>query len=228
MRKMLLAVLMVGSGGIMLLFFGFVILYQVLPPKLQPVISGALIFPAEVPETPLRILQLTEYYGPFLEEPDQTQPMRTAAVLVENKGGLYIAQGAVILERIDAQLVFEIRDLPPGSKALVLEKDAQMALGAMGWSCYGWVREEYPEQPGNIEFRQLNRGLEIINRSDHVMPELWVSYKRFTEGSDTYVGGISFQTVVYDLQPGEKRILPLSHYGKDRIRVVKTVVFYDA
>ena len=122
MRKMLLTVLMVGSGGGMLLVFCLVLLMQTMPPGIGSGMRETGVFPIEVSETALWVLQLTDYRGPFLEDPNSQETVHSAAILVENRGGLYISAGAVILQRQEDQLVFEIRDLPPGAKVLVLEK----------------------------------------------------------------------------------------------------------
>lgn len=227
MRKMLLAVMMVVSGGGMLLLFCLVQLVHAMPPGIgaEKGMPGA--YPVEVPETPLWVLQLTEYSGPFLEQPGSQETVRCAAVLIENRGGLYISAGAVILHRQEEQLVFELRDLPPGAQTLVLEKDAQVFTGAVGWRFCGWVREEYPEQWGWLQYEQLPGGLAVTNISDQGLPVVELTYKRRSKDSEAYVGGVSFQQTIRALLPGETRILPLPHYGQDRIQVVKTIVYYE-
>lgn len=227
MRKMLLAVVCVGSGAFMLLVFGMVVLYDVLPPRLEPVMGQETALPMEVPQTALRVLQLTEYAGPFLEDPDSRETVRSAALLVENGGGLYIARGAVVIEQRDRTLVFEISDLPPGGKALVLEKDAQPYVREPDWSCYGWTREEYPEQQSWVSCEQHPQGLAVTNVADHTLPVVQLTYKRRCAGSQWYAGGISFQTLVKDLLPGETRILRLDHYTQDKIQVVRTLVYVE-
>lgn len=225
MRKMLLTVLMVGSGGGMALLFCLVLLMQTLPPDVGGREIGC--FPMEVPETPLWILQLTQYTGPFLEKPNSTETVHSAAILVENRGGLYISAGAVILQRQEEQLVFEVRDLPPGARALVLEKDALSFEDVFRWRCCGWCREEYPEQPGWVRYEQLPQGLAVTNVSDQVLPVVELTYKHCSAGAESYVGGVSFQHTLQNLLPGETKILSLPNYGQDRIRVVKTIVFYE-
>ena len=226
MRKMLLAVLIVVSGGGMLLLFCLVQLVHAMPPGIGSEAERVEAFPMEVPETAMCVLQLLEYTGPFLEKEDSGETVRAAAVLVENRGGLYISAGAVILQRQETQLVFEVRDLPPGQRVLVLEKDAQSYLGSLGWRCCGWAREEYPEQWGWLEYAQLPGGLAVTNISDQSLPVVELTYKRRSRSSDTFVGGISFQTTIHGLLPGETKILPLPHYGQDRIQVVKAIVYY--
>lgn len=225
MRKTLLAVVMVVSGVGMLLLFWVALLYQRMPEGVRPVMEG---FPMSVPETELWVLQLAEYAGPFLEDPDSGETVRTAAVLVENRGGLFVSAGAVVLQRQQEQLVFELRDLPPGEKVLVLEKDAQAFAGALGWECCGWMREEYPEQMGWIEYAQLPQGLAVRNVSSQNLPNVLLTYKRRSAGGEAFVGGISFQYTLRELAPGETRILSLPHYGQDRIQVVKSIVYWES
>lgn len=227
MRKTLLAVVMVGYGMGMLFLFGAVVLLQLMPSEPRPVMGEGGLYPLAVPDTELWVLQLTEYAGPFLEDPDSGKTVRTAAVLVENRGGLFVSAGAVVLQRQQEQLVFELRDLPPGEKVLVLEKDAQAFAGALGWECCGWMREEYPEQWGWVSLAQLPGGLSVTNVSDQTLPCVLLTYKRRSADGDAFVGGISFSSTLGALSPGETRILSLPHYGQDRIQVVKTVVYWE-
>jgi hypothetical protein len=170
-------------------------------------------------------LQITQYRGPFLEDPESRETVDTAAILVENRGGLYMAAGAVILQRQEEQLVFEVRDLPPGGQVLVLEKDAQGFTGAVGWQFFGWAREEYPEQPGWLRYEQLPEGLAVTNVSDQLLPVVELTYKR--AGAAGYIGGVSFHYTLRGLAPGETKILPLPHYSQDRIHVVKGIIYYE-
>ena len=221
MRKFLLAVVMVGAFGGMGAFFCFAVLAQV-EPEDAAAVNG---FPVEISDTPLRVLQVMEYQGPFLESPDVPQNVRCAAILVENSGGLYVSAGAVILQRQDQQLVFELWDLPPGTQALILEKEAQLLLGPYGWKYCGWAREEYPEQHGWLRYRHLPDGLAVTNISDQLLPVVELTYKR--TGGESYIGGISFRCTLQNLIPGETKILPLPHYSQDRIDVVKEIAFYE-
>ena len=219
MRKFLLAVLMVGSFGVMGAVFCLAVLAQ---GDLRATVNG---FPAEVLDTPLRVLQITEYWGPFLEDPEEARNGRCAAILVENPGGMYVSAGAVILQRQEEQLVFELRDLPPGAQVLVLEKDAQGFTGAVGWRFCGWVRQEYPEQNGWLRYEQLPEGLAVTNVSDQNLPTVELTYKR--KGGSSYIGGVSFAYAFRDLFPGETKILSLPYYSQDRIGVVKGIVYYE-
>ena len=225
MRKMMLAVVIAVSGLGMLLLFGTVVWLQWMPGDAKPL--RELEFPMVVPDTELLVLLLTEYRGPFLEKPDSGLTVTSAAILVENGGGMFLSAGAVVLQRGQEQLVFEVRDLPPGEKVLVLEKDAQSYTGAAGWNCFGWTREEYPEDWGWVKTEQLSQGLAVTNTSDQWLPTVELTWKRRSDSAEAFVGGISFQCSLQALSPGETRILPLSHYEKDRIQVVKTIVHWE-
>ena len=220
MRKMVLAVVMVVSGLGMLLLFGAVVWIQWMPKETAPVREW--VFPMAVPDTQLRVLLLTEYRGPFLEKPDSGLTVASAAVVVENGGGLFLSAGAVVLQRGQEQLVFEVRDLPPGEKALVLEKDAQGFSGTVGWHCFGWTRQEYPEDWGWVKTEQLPQGLAVTNTSDQRLPTVELTWKH--RSGEIFAGGVSFHKILQDLAPGETRILPLSNYEKGRIEVVKTII----
>ena len=224
MRKILLGVFCVGSGVVMAVLFGAVVLWQSLGYTIHPQASE-MDFPMAVPETSLSVLQLNSYEGPYLESEEPKETVKSAAVLVENKGGLYVSQGAVVLEQAGKQLVFEIKDLPAGQRVLVLEKDAQAVDNFHGWTCYGWCREEYPEQQSWIEIKQISQGLAVTNVTDHTLQVVHLTLKRQASQGNTLIGGISLQRELQNLKPGETRFLSIPQNWIGQVRVVRTLVY---
>ena len=208
----------------MAMLFGAAVLWQSLGYVIHPETSE-LDFPMAVPETALSVLQLTSYEGPYLESVESQETVKSAAVLIENRGGLYVSQGAVVLEQAGKRLVFEIKDLPAGQRALVLEKDAQALDTFRGWSCYGWCWEEYPEQQSWIEVTQTSQGLAVTNVTDQVFQVLHLTLKRQSDGADTLIGGVSLHRELQNLKPGETRFLSIPQNWIGQVRVVRTLVY---
>ena len=224
MRKILLGVFCVGSGGLMAMLFGVAVLWQSLGYTVHPQASE-MDFPMDVPETSLSVLQLTSYEGPYLEALEPKGSVKAAAILVENSGGLYVSQGAVVLEQAGKQLVFEINDLPAGQRVLVLEKDSQAVDTFRGWTCYGWCREEYPEQQSWIEISQTGQGLAVTNVTDLTFQVLHLTLKRQAAEGNTLIGGISLQREIQNLKPGETRFISIPQNWIGQTRVVRTLVY---
>ena len=225
MRKLLLGILCVTSCAVLLLLFGVMVYTQ-----MAGITHGAAIaweFPLEVSGTPLRVLQLTEYKGPFLEEPGSKKVVHTTVLVLENIGGMYISRGAVVVQKGEQNLVFELRDIPPGAKVLVLEKDAQLLSTNLELLCYGWVKEEYPEQNHWIRWNRSGGRIAVTNTSDHVLDVLELCWKRSGEAGDIYIGGVSFQTILRDVRPGETRLVDLPDGWHEQAKIVKTLVYEE-
>lgn len=224
MGKVLLAVVGAGTAGFMVMVTGAVTVYHMLPPVLEPVMCLETALPLTVPQTALEVLTVTCYAGPSPEHPEDPETVDAGAILVRNTGDLYIARGAVVLEQPPRTLVFEIMELPPGQKALVVEKEGQPYVPGAAWRCYGWAREEYPEQHSWVEVTQEPRGLAVTNIASHTLPYVELVCKRRQEGSETFVGGIAWHACVIELQPGETRLVIPRYYIQGKVAVVRVLI----
>ena len=227
MRRTMLAVTSGVMGFVLLVLFGAAVLWQSMDVKASTLPLGKLVsFPCDVSGTDLRALQLASYEGPFWEDHGDAEVTDVAALLVENTGG-FIAQGAVVLEWEDDRMVFELRDLPPGARVLVLEKDMRRFLQAIPVGCYGWETESYPEDMGHVTAKDIGgMYMAVTNHTDAVIPVAEVCYRSWDPDSGMFIGGTSYRTEVWDLQPGERRIISPYHYayGSSQILYVTTWV----
>ena len=144
-----------------------------------------------------------------------------AALVVENQGGLLVSSGAVILELEKEWLVFEISFLPPGGKVLVLEKDRKRYCYGSNVTCYGWTREEYPEDAGlvSVESMGLN-GLLLTNNTGCIVPGVQIHYKNYNAETGMFLGGISYCVTEEDLMPKEIRLLNPIQFAARESRIV--------
>lgn len=172
--------------------------------------------------TDLLAVTAMEYSGPFWEDGSDEAVSGVAALVVENQGGLLISSGAVIVELEKDWLVFEISFLPPGGKVLVLEKDRKNYHFASSVSCYGWTKEEYPENPGlvSVDAMGLN-GLTLTNHTGCTVPSIQVHYKNYDPETGMFLGGISYCITEDDLLPREVRMLNPDNFAARESRVVQ-------
>ena len=136
-------------------------------------------------------------------------------------------QGAVVLEWEDRRMVFELWDIPPGARVLVLEKDKQRFFMGMPTGCYGWETESYPEDMGHVTAEDAGgMYIAVNNHTEGIVPVAEICYRSCDPGSGMYIGGISYRVEVRDLQPGERRIISPYHYasGSSEILYVTTWV----
>lgn len=222
----MLAVGSAATGVVLLLLFGVYILWQCTPAWVSTYPESLLQFPCPVSGTELVALQLVPYEGPFLEDAACREVVNTAALVLENTGS-FLATGAVVLEMGETRLVFELFDLPPEGKVLVLEKDGQpFTVGALS-DCYGWEMEWYPEDMGHVIAQDAGGMLLTVNNlSDDVIPVSRICYRTRDPGSGMFLGGVSYSIEIRDLKPGEQRTVTPPHYasGSSKILYVTTWV----
>lgn len=199
---------------------------QAEPTQTQQILQEQILsLPCKVQDTQMVARLLACYEGPFREDGSNEEVVDVAALVVENAGGTMISEGAVILEWEDDRLVFELYALPPGEKALVLEKNKKPWREDDLTACYGWERREYPENMGHVEVR--DRGgctMLVINHTDGSVPVTHIRYKRYDEESGMYIGGICYEVTVKALAPGEWREINPHHYVSGYSKVVSVTV----
>ena len=178
-------------------------------------------YPRSVMGTDLLAVTALEYDGPFWEDGSNEEVSGVAALVVENQGGLLVSSGAVILELEKEWLVFEISFLPPGGKVLVLEKDRKRYCYGSNVTCYGWTREEYPEDAGlvSVESMGLN-GLLLTNNTGCIVPGVQIHYKNYNAETGMFLGGISYCVTEEDLMPKEIRLLNPIQFAARESRIV--------
>ena len=228
MRRVMLLVFGLGAGGMMLLFLiGSVGSWEA-SAKPMRVSQCSGFYPRTVMGTDLLALELREYDGPFLEDGSNEEVWDVAALIVENRGGLLAVGGAVIVEMDDERLVFEFSFLPPGGKALVLEKDRKCYSSRTPITCYGWTREEYPENPGLISVDAVGlTSLTITNHTGVTVPEVEIHYKNYDREKGLFLGGISYCVKEEDLMPREIRRLEPAHFAARDSRIVRILQQMD-
>ena len=230
MRKGLLAVLSVAFGCLLLMVFGIHVLSQSLQryDPLSPETGRTQRFPLVVEGTPMAALQLMRYVGPFWEDGTGGTVAEVAALLVENTGGEFVAQGAVVLQWERMTLVFEVYLLPPGGKALVLEKDRQSMPEAAPTQCYGWSRGEYPDHMQQITVEEAGGvTMAVENRSGELIRLVQISYKTQNRESGIFLGGIAYTVELGNLRPGERRLVTPFRYVCGNSQVVRIQVYYE-
>lgn len=221
MRRVMLLVFGFGAGGMVLLCLISSINAKEPIPLQKVFLSYNNFYPHTVMGTNLLALELQEYDGPFWEDGSNEEVFDIAALVVENQGGLMVAGGAVIVEMDAQRLVFEFSFLPPGGKALVLEKDRKRCPYETPIACYGWAREEYPENPGLVRVETVGlTGLYITNYTGCTVPGVEIHYKNYDNEKAMYIGGITYLVSEKDLMPREIRRVEPPNFASRESRVV--------
>lgn len=217
MRRALLLIVGLGIGGLLLLSLYVSAAAQYAYPRETTV----QLLPADIEGTTLRAVELAVYEGPFWEDGTGEETADIAALVLENTGGCFVAEGAVVLDWGEDRLVFELSWLPPGEKVLVLEKDRKPYQEVEDGICYGWTSECCSESMEAVFVEQAgDASLVFINRTDDEVPSAAAMYKHYDAESGMYIGGITYSMPVDRLQPGELRIVTPWRYAAGYSRVV--------
>lgn len=227
MRRTMLAATSAVLGGILMAMFCVSILWQCVSVQAEVLAAEMVPFPCSIAGSDMKVLQLVRYEGPFWEDDSEAEVVDTAALVIENTGG-YLAAGAVVLEWKDARMVFELYDLPPGERVLVLEKDRQRFRQGAPSACYGWETESYPENTGLVTVEDAGgMCMSVTNCTDDTVPVVRICYKSCDPGSGMFIGGISYSAEVRDLQPGEQRHISPYHYASGSSKVVQVITWVE-
>lgn len=227
MRRTMLVVTSAGMGGILLVFFCVSVIWQCVQVQAQELPPVVMPFPCDIVNSDMKALRLVRYEGPFWEDDSEAEVVDVAALVIENTGG-YIAEGAVVLEWGEERMVFELYDLPPGERILVLEKDRQRFRRESPTGCYGWEMEAYPETTDSVTVEDAGgMWIAITNHTDSEIPVARVCYKTCDPGSGMFIGGISYSAEVRNLQPGERRLLSPYHYASGSSKVVQVIMWTE-
>jgi hypothetical protein len=157
---------------------------------------------------------LVDYEGPYLEDGSDAE-VCTAGLLLENRSELMVEFVRVTVVQAGYSRIFEATYLPPGSTALLIDKNQNPYSRAAADSCtFSRLRTA----------ERMNRWSEVYvsgsglcrmiatNLTDRALPCVRVYYKQLVPQTDIYLGGITYSTVIADMQPGESREILPYHY----------------
>ena len=175
-----------------------------------------LSFPVCLEGTTLKILSTVCYEGAFLENGGNTPVVDALGILVENTGEFHIRSAWVLLSGAGEPGMFLARDLPPGSRTILLE------TGGAAWSaepffsaCGGTETAETDLlSTGQLEIREVDMGtVTVTNRAQQTFFDLELSYKNYLADADVYQGGIVYRCAVGTLHPGQSVTVTPGHYA---------------
>ena len=192
--------------------------------QIQKNMAADIVFPYAVPGTPLIVEGLVSYEGAFLENADREEVAEVAALLLRNTGAQGITESRVTVKQGDRLLRFYLTELPPEASLLVLEEAGQSYTREPVQCCEGtavcgeagWNPEEY------LELREVEPGgLEIVNRKDFALRDLRLWYKPAYPEGDFYLGGLTWEILVGDLEPGGRICVYPEHYCSGVSRILR-------
>ena len=191
---------------------------ETIPAPSIPTIS----FPYEIPGTSLTVQQLSSYSGYYIEDVSDREVNGIAAIVLTNNGGdlefvgIGISQGA-------RSLGFSGSQIPAGATVIIQEQ-----TGA-AFSNDSYYSATATTTPGAFEKSEELVKIEdngdgtfsVINISDKTLSEVKVFFKNYLPEEDVYVGGITYNITLNDIEPETAVEVTASHYDKNYTKFVK-------
>lgn len=183
--------------------------------------TGGIQLPCFVEQTPLQVLELLSYEGPFLEDGSRRYVENVAALVVYNPSDSLLEQGAVKLQQGDRLLVFSFSWIPPGGRVMILESCAKSFSPDPVVSCWGWcLLGESNEEVLRVE--EVGRtSLAVTNLTDGKLDRAVVWFKDYDPERCLFIGGISHPLEVNSLLPGHRIVVPVFRYVSGSSMVVR-------
>lgn len=185
--------------------------------------EGELSFPVCLEGTTLKILSTVCYEGAFLENGSNTPVVDVLGILVENTGESHIRSAWVMLCGAGETGMFLARDLPPGSRTILLETGGAAWTKGPFFSACGSAETGEADllATGQLEIQEESIGTVVVtNRTKQTLFDLELSYKNYLSDADIYQGGIVYRCAIGTLHPGQSVTVSPGHYAAGYSRFV--------
>lgn len=179
------------------------------------------MLPAEIVGTDLTAEALSYYEGPYLEDGSYEEVCDVAALVVANPLDTPIRQVQILVETEKEMLQFAGSWIPAGSKCVLLEMERNQYAGEAVYRCTGIQQAADMQNSVPVELREEGDiTICVVNRSDSGIPALRLGYKTYLQQTDMYIGGITNELLIENLEPGREYCVTPPHYVKDYCRIV--------
>ena len=184
------------------------------------------MFPFALEYTSLVAEKLIAYEGAYLENGLEENVQDIAALVLRNTGTTGIEYVQVVLVINGQEMSFDATYIPPKSTVLLLEENQQpYSNGAvMSCRCRTVIPGVFDRSERTVEVKETGMcTLEVTNLTDQKMDAVRIFDKHHEGESDLYVGGITYSTVIPDLEAGETRSITPYRYAAGYSMVVAVV-----
>lgn len=186
--------------------------------------TNTLTMPYQIPGTTLTIRKIGSYSGIFLEDGSDKEISDVAAIVLTNNGDVGVEYVRIQMNCNGTELVFVASCLPAGGTVMVQEANTAIYQANAAYTdCTADVAtlEEFEMSADKIGIVENSDGsLQLTNLTDEVIPCVRIFYKFFMGDEGVYVGGITYNSKIVDLQPGVSQSVKPSHYVSEASRVV--------
>lgn len=192
----------------------------------QP-LETVITFPISIPGTTLTAKSLALYEGDMLETTSDTHLVDAVALEVENCGSREVAIAHIVLQFGKEEMHFFGTNLLPGTTNLLVEMGGQHRPEADCTGCSGWVQygDGLRLQDTEIKITEVDMGtVRVENISQQVQENIMLYHKNYLYDAELYLGGITYQTYIGTLAPGEAMEVTPYRYASGYSKIVKAVL----
>lgn len=211
-----ISLLMAGmAGSVMMLFLLTLSVTGAGEQTAVPAFAPAeLTLPVTVEGTHIQVLYLMAYEGPFLEDGSMDEVVDAAALVVRNTSAYDIEKAGITVKTADGTLVFSAEYIPAGERLMILEQDRQLYTRQQPTQLSGWERLCAEQGTAAIQITHEDMGtIRVTNTTDKALFNIRFLHKNYLPESDIYIGGITYETKLDSLQPGESVHIQPEHYA---------------
>lgn len=181
-------------------------------------------FPVVLGNAGLIVTDIVSFEGILPGEQEEIYTVDAVALLVYNPTNTGIVSAAITLTRGAETLHFDLEYLPGGSKALVLERNANPIGNGVfdSCECSSFVVGSFTAEIPGIQIAEEGGNLILQNLSDTPLPAITVYYKQYTPEDDFYVGK-AMSVRFAPMLPGETQAQPAYGYAEGYSRVAAII-----
>ena len=180
-------------------------------------------FPYAIPGTDLVVEQIRSYDGIFIEDASDSETSGIAVLVLTNNGdnlefaGIGISQGT-------RSLGFSASQIPAGATVIIQEQNKASFSSDPYYSATATTTpvEEFEMSEELVSVKDNgDNSLDVTNLTDKTLSEVKLSFKNYLPEEDVYVGGITYNITLKDLEPNTSMTVSASHYDSKYSMVVE-------
>ena len=181
-------------------------------------------FPYKMAEMDLTVERLAVYEGPMIEQESDEPSANVLSLILCNGDDREIRSVQVTLKSSDSIYRFEGTHIPGQNRVLLMEQNGAFWKNETYTACNAVV--EYMEETGlsqeEIAVTEVGMGeLSVTNLTENCLRNVRIFHKNCLADGDICIGGITYETPVGELKPGQTVIITPERYASGYSKVVR-------
>lgn len=201
----------IGSVGC---FFAFILLISNNRPKAA---ESCLSLPYRIEESDIVLNYVMGYDGLFLEDRSYDRVTNVAVAVLYNSGTNFLDSVVVDLATAQHSYHFEATMIPPGECVAVQDLNRCQWDSGEVLSCTAMSKRS-TDSFGFWSVDAIPQNYEsflVVNNSIESVPSVSIYHKTWHRDMQIYIGGITYKTVIRNLQAGDSLVIKPEHFTEN-------------